>query len=138
MPVQIAPESELGIELGKWERRSTYVHKSLPAMLYKAFPHPGHGGKVMCGDPGVAVGEAEAEAFTRRCQLTVQSDAELERALADGWRKTPDQALAYYEGLQQAIATAAAEANFHATSMTPKAQAERSAREKATHRQVPE
>lgn len=136
MAVIIPAESELGIELAKWERHGSYRFVPYPAMLYKAFPRDN--GKVMCGDPGVAVGEAEADAFTRRCQLTVQSEAERERALADGWRPTPDLALAYYEGLQRDIATAAAEANFHATSMTPKAQAERAARDKATHKQVPE
>jgi hypothetical protein len=130
----ISPESELGIELSKWE--VPYRFQRYPAMLYKAFPR--ENGKVMCGDPGVAVGDAVAEAFTRRCQLTVGNESEQARAIADGWRKSPDDALAYYEGLQRDIATAAAEANFHATSMTPKAQAERSAREKATHKQIPE
>ena len=136
MGVIIAPESELGLELSKWERHSSYQHKSFPKMIYKAFPR--ENGKVMCGDPGVAVGDPEADAFTRRCQLTVQNDAELERAQAAGWRQTPVGAIAYYEGLQRDIATAAAEANFHAQHMTPKAQAERSARDKATHKQVPE
>jgi hypothetical protein len=136
MGVLIAPESELGQELDKWETHGRYVHKPFPKMIYMAFPR--ENGKVMCGDPGVAVGDAVAEAFTRRCQRTVQNEAELERAQAEGWRQTPDGAIAYYEGLQRDIATAAAEANFHATSMTPKAQAERSAREKATHKQIPE
>lgn len=136
MGVLIAPESELGQELARWETHGTYVHRAFPKMIYMAFPR--ENGKVMCGDPGVAVGDPVAEAFTRRCQRTVQSEAELEHAQRDGWRQTPDGAIAYYESLQRDIATAAAEANFHATSMSPKAQAERSAREKATHKQVPE
>lgn len=140
-------ESEYDKELARWNTpRNKEVsgqpgvmgfgavgYEEYPKMLYKAFPDDT--GKVKCGEPPPQMylyadmpsyqrAEAVAAAFTRRCQTTVKSAGEEDRAYADGWRPTQADALAYYEGLQQDIAQAAAEADFRAKRMTPAAQAE--------------
>ncbi len=135
MAVVLSPDSELAKELAKWDQPN-YRHVPFPKMVYKAWPR--ENGRVECGDPGVAVGDAVAEAFTRRCQRTVRDESEQRIAQGQGWYDTPTAAIAGYEAEQRAVATAAAEANFAVTKMSPKAQAERTKREAATDKQVPE
>ena len=62
-------------------------------MLYKAFAYEKHGGKTMCGDPLAAVGDPDAETFSRKCQLIVRDESERDRAMSDGWAATPTKAL---------------------------------------------
>jgi hypothetical protein len=123
----ISPESELGIELAKWNK--PYVYKEFPRMVYKAYARDN--GKVLCGDPA-------DEGFTRACQRTVQSEDELRQARTQGWAVSPEDALEQYEAGQRTIAEAAAEANHAAQRMTPKAQDERKKRDAATDKHVPE
>ncbi len=135
MGVIIAEDSELAKELAKWNK--PYVHQPFPRMVYMAFPR--ENGKVECGDAAVAWGDPVAEAFTRRCQREVRDERDLAAAKGQGWIEGgPDKAIQAYERRQQEIATAAAEANYAAQRMTPKAQAERKARDAATANQVPE
>jgi hypothetical protein len=149
----ISPESELGKELSKWDTPKRLGgmgpngYEPYPRMLYKAFQRDN--GKVLCMEPPpspylFSTAEAHeracmlAEGFTKQCQRTVESELEEERAKAEGWRNSPQDALEHYEALQRAIGDAAAEANFAAQRMTPKAQAERKAREAATDKHVSE
>ena len=112
--------------------RSEYV--AFPAMVYKAFPN--ENGKVMCGDPRTAMGEAKAETFARKCQLTVRSPEELEKALRAGWEETPDAALTRYDTDQRTIADTAAARHFSDQRMSAKAQAEAKVADDATHEHV--
>lgn len=153
MPIVHTGETEYDKELKKWntpKRLGGYGpdgYERFPQMLYKAFVR--ENGKVQCMEAPPQIShfremseylraEALATAFTNQCQCTVRSEGEYDRARKDGWRDTAKEALDYYEHLQQDIATAAAEANFAVTKMTPKAQAERAKKEAATDKQIPE
>ena len=134
MGVLLNPDSELAKELTKWDK--PYVYEPFPQMVYKAWPR--ENGRVECGDPLVAVGDAAAMTFAQRCQRVVHSADERRRAHAEGWRDTPAEALDAYEDQQQAIATAAAEVHAAVTKMSPKAQAEHKKRDQATDTHLPE
>jgi hypothetical protein len=132
MGLVINPESEYAKELARWntpKRDGGFGpdgYEPYPRMVYQAIAR---NGKAEVGDPA-------DEQFSARCQLIVRSEAEYDRARAQGWRATPTEALAHAEALQIAIATAAAEASFAAQRMTPKAQAERAALEAKTDKHV--
>lgn len=156
MPVLVNPESELGKELAKWDTPRNQIvphtnppvygmkpvgYERYPAMLYKAFKR--ENGKHMCLEPvpaeylfqkadEYARAVNAAEAFNRSCMRTVHSEGEERQAANEGWRKSPKDAIDHLEACEKAIADAAAEAAAAATRMTPKAQAERKAREAAT------
>lgn len=140
MGVVITEESELGRELKKWDTPKRLGgmkcdgFEPFPAMLYKA--HKRANGKVMCGDPGVVVGDAEATTFTNSCQLLVHDEDHKRRALNDGWRETPNEAIEYFERLEQEQGNAAAEAAFAVQRMGPRAQAELKAADESTHEHV--
>lgn len=134
MGIVLNPDSDLAKELARWEK--PYHFEPFPQMVYKAWPR--ENGRVECGDPLVAVGDATAMSFTARCQRTVKSAQELRQALNEGWRETPDDALAYYEAQQREIATAAAEVHHAATKMSSKAQAEHKKRDQATDKHLTE
>jgi hypothetical protein len=139
MPIVRTGESEYDKELAKWntpKRQGGYGpdgYEEYPKMLYKAFLDAN--GKAKCMEPPPLVhmyltmpeflrAEAIATAFTQKCQMTVRSAHEEDKAKADGWRRTPGEALAHFEALQQEIAQAAAEAQFAAKRMSDKARAE--------------
>lgn len=134
MAVVMNPDSALSHELEKWN--VTRPYQPFPRMVYQA--HARENGKVECGDPGVAVGEAGAEAFTRRCQLTVATEHDLQRAREAGWSLTPQDAIAHHEARQRAIADAAAEVHSAVTKMSPKAQLDHKRRDAATDKHLPE
>jgi len=140
MPVVHNPDSAFSREMDRWNlpkreggfNADGYV--AFPAMVYKAFPN--ENGKVMCGDPRTAMGEAKAETFARKCQLTVRSPEELEKALRAGWEETPDAALTRYDTDQRTIADTAAARHFSDQRMSAKAQAEAKVADDATHEHV--
>lgn len=136
MGVVVNPDSELGREMAKWEKPWVYVE--YPRMLYKAFKRDN--GKVMCLDNPLMyrdeAGALGAEAFNRQCQRIVRSDDERARAEAEGWRATVKDALDHFEALEQAIAQAAAEANFGVRRMSEQARAEKAAADAETHEHV--
>jgi hypothetical protein len=99
-----------------------------PKMLYKAALL---NGKAVLTDPF-------NEGFAARCQRIVHSEDEERAAKAQGWVEGPNAALEAFEAEQRKIADAAAEANWQAKRMSPKAQAERASREAATDQHVPE
>ncbi len=123
MALVITPESQLGIELAKWNK--PYVYVPFPKMLYKAQRRP---------DGVVSVGEADdrvfggqpgaAEAFSTTCQRIVRSEDELHRALNDGWREHPKEALDQHEAMERKIADAAAQRNYEDRNMGARAKAE--------------
>jgi hypothetical protein len=157
--IVISPSSELGRELRKWEQHHTiysidengesrpgnsYVFRPYPRMLYKAFER---NGQMKCLDSlpePTILWTAEqynqacllTETFNAKCTRTVGSEDEQHKAEAEGWRLTPQDALAYAESLQQDIAQAAAEAAYSAQRMSDAAQAELKQAEAETHRHV--
>jgi hypothetical protein len=130
MPVVYTPESEYKKELDRWntpKRQGGFApdgHEEFPLMLYKAFAYEKHGGKTMCGDPLAAVGDPDAETFSRKCQLIVRDESKRDRAMSDGWAATPTKALEVYETAQQGVARAAAEEAFRVKRMSDKAEQE--------------
>ena len=142
MPVIHNPDSAYSREMTRWDlpKReggfNTNGFAPFPAMVYKAFARDN--GKVECGDPRTAMGEAQAETFARKCQLTVRNQDELDKALKAGWAETPDDALTRYETDKVAIATATAERHFSDQRLGALAKAEAASADAATHEQVPD
>jgi hypothetical protein len=153
VPVLITPESELGKELARWDTPKRLGgmkcngYEPFPKMVYKALKKDT--GKVVCMEPEPSpigfLTDAEylracsqAAAITAQCTRIVHDDDQFRQAKNEGWRESPADALEAFEALEQAVARAAAEANHAAQRMTPKAQAERKAREAATDKHIPE
>ena len=140
MAVVQSPDSEYSRETSKWDLPksqggfNTNGIEPFPVMLYKA--HARSNGKVMCGDPLATVGDAEAEAFSRSCQLIVPSQDGLDRAYREGWSDSPENALEAYERAQIDIADTAAKRHFSDQRMSAQAQAEASVADGATHEHV--
>ena len=140
MAIVQSPDSEYIRETTKWnlpKRQGGFNangFEAFPVMLYKA--HARDNGKVMCGDPLATVGDAEAEAFSRSCQLHVRGPEDLARAYREGWADSPEAALAAYERAQIDIADTAAKRHFSDQTMSAQAQAEAAVADAATHEHV--
>lgn len=126
MALAINPETEYGKELAKHNKPWSFV--AFPMMLYMA--HDFHGVP--------SAGEPSDEQFTKRCQLTVNSEAELRKALDKGWRKTQVEALARHGSKQRDKSDVAAARNYEDRNMSPKAKAEAKKVEDDTDEHVPE
>jgi hypothetical protein len=135
------PDSEYSRELAKWNTQKRHGgfgpngHEEFPKMMYRAMERDN--GKVMCGDPAAATGDAVGEAFSRSCQTVVNDQDEMDKSLKQGWHDTPDLALAGYEDNQESIADIAAMRHFSDQRMSETAQAEAKAADDATHRHMP-
>lgn len=157
MAVIITPDSEEALALAKFEQfpgkygdpGNPYRFRPYPQMLYLATVRDD--GRIVCQDEPPVVrkpgkdGEDEYtfrlkqwEQRMRATQKIVKSDSERSAAEAAGWRSSAALAIAYQESLQQDMAQAAAEANFAATKMSTKAQAERKLREAFSDKHVTE
>jgi len=135
------PDSEYSREMAQWNTqkrnggKNANGYEAFPSMLYKAFARDN--GKVMCGDPLAAVGDAVGEAFARSCQLTVGNEDERDRALAQGWSIGPMEAIEKYEHDMQSIAEVTAQRHFADQRLGELAKAEAKLADDATHEQVP-
>lgn len=117
------PHTEYGKELAKWNVKRPYAE--YPKMMFRARQLPS--GKWSCGEVSDSLFNGvpgSAEQWTNGCQLVVHSDAERDRAMGDGWRDHPKDALEHQEALQRAIADAAAERAYADRNMSEKAKAE--------------
>jgi hypothetical protein len=110
-------------------------HQDFPKMMYRAQPNAS--GKIMCGHPLAAVGDAAGEAFSRSCQTIVQDQEESERMIKRGWYDTPDLALSGYEQDQKSLAEIAAMRHFSDQKMSSLAQEEARVVDNATSEHVP-
>lgn len=158
MAILISPESPYGQELAKWNRpRNQSVagpngeavpgmrapgFEMYPRMVYRTqLTHNNQTRSLMPTPDPRNYGNGEEQRLAlerdglmvddhnRRCCLKVHNDAEYERAVSDGWRDSPADAVEHAEGLAQDIARAAAESAAGAEKMSAKAQRERKARE---------
>jgi hypothetical protein len=126
--VVISQDSELGKELARWNapKREGGMNANgfepYPAMLFRAARHST--GKVMCGHPGAATGDAEAMAFTNQCQFIVQDAEEHAKMRRAGWHESPQGALDAFEQDERVTADAAAEEQFRVKRMSDTAQRE--------------
>lgn len=142
MPMVISPESAYGKELAKFEKPWVFVE--FPKMLYRAIKVDGKnicmmGAPDSWGFPDAATHQhaiLKAEAITKSNQRIVQNADEEQRAYGEGWRTSPTLALEHAEALDNAIGTAAAEANFHARRMGEGARREHQEATDSTHEHV--
>lgn len=142
MGVQISPDSALGQELSKWEK--PYVYREFPKMVYYArkvdgkaiclMPMPSQFGWRDPAEYQMAI--LQAESITKSNQRIVHDADEEKRAREEGWRETPQAALAHLEAVEQEIGKAAAEANFGARRMSDAAQREHRAATDSTHEHI--
>lgn len=105
-------------------------YERYPAMLYKA-RRKDERGPYLCVDP-------HDEGWSGANQLTVRNAHEEERALDNGWRRSPQEAIDYCLALDKEISDAAAERAMADKRMSPRAQAEAAAADEATADHVPE
>lgn len=117
------PATEYGKELAKWNVKRPF--SQYPLMMFRPRQLPS--GKWACS----AVSDAlfggvpgSAEQWSNGCHLVVQSDSERERALGDGWRDSPKEALDHREAVEREIADAAAERAYSDRNMSERAKAE--------------
>lgn len=119
-----------------------------PAMLYKAQKKSNGKVVVIDGEPdlnhfsGLTASDDYSRAlfavtaFNKQNQRIVQNKDEEKRAHDEGWRDTPQEALSFYERLEEEIGRAAAETNFAVQAMSAKAREEHRAATDATHEHV--
>jgi hypothetical protein len=110
-------------------------YQDFPKMMYRA--QPNENGKVMCGDPSAAVGDALGEAFSKSCQLIVNDQDDMDKSVKQGWYNTPDLALVGYEDDQKSMADIAAMRHFSDKAMSQLAQSEAKAVDDETNLHVP-
>ena len=135
------PDSEYSREMTKWNTQKRHGgfgangYEPFPKMVYQARAR--ENGKIMCGDPLAAVGDAVGEAFARSCQQIVQNQEELDKSVKQGWYDTPDLAMAGYEMAQRSMADIAAMRHFADQRMSAPAQMEAKMADDATHEHLP-
>mgnify|MGYP001610618556 CR=1 FL=1 len=114
--------SPYGQEMRKWntpKRDGGYNangYEEFPRMLYKARRRE-TGGPIVCVDP-------RDEAFSASNQTTVRNEEELQRALSQGWRKSPQEAIEYADRFDSEMARAAAHRIFEDKRLSEKAKIE--------------
>jgi len=126
MSLIITPESAYGQELAKWNVKRPFA--PFPRMLYMARKRP---------DGVMSIGESDdtlfgnrpgaAEAFTGTCQITVQTESEMNKYMELGWRPTPAEAIERYQAKEKYISDAAAHRAYEDRNMSDAAKAEAAA-----------
>ena len=128
-------------ELKKFERPMDYNPKAnpFPKMLYHAQSRPDGLPSVgetldslFDGSPGAA------ERFTAKCQRIVRDEAEMAKAIADGWRETPAQAMEAAHARHFELAKQTAHRKFEDRLMSENAQAEAASFEENFEDHLPE
>lgn len=137
---RVSQDSKIGKELLKHERPADYRPEKnpFPKMLYLAHHRPDGRRSVgevvdsVCGGyPGAA------EQWTRRCQLTVQNEAEMQKAFEGGWRAHPQEALDHLESKDLAESTLTAQRHASDQRMSEKAQREAAEADLSTLKHIP-
>lgn len=128
-------ESNYAKELARWDapRRAGGMRpdsfEAFPAMVYKA-RRAGVG-------PYVVVDPRDEQWTMANC-LTVQSPEMLDRALKQGWRQSPQEAIEYAVAEDKRIADEAAARAYSDRNLSEKARAEAEAYEAQSFEHVPE
>jgi hypothetical protein len=109
-----------------------YVYREYPKMLYRAQHHDG---KAVCmaAPPDSSLfkdgrefqlAEERARRFTESCQLIVGNPEERQRAMENGWRESPAEAVAYLAGRDRAESNATAHRLYEDRNLSEAAQRE--------------
>jgi len=117
-----------------------YSYRPFPKMVYRA-EH--HNGKVCCmaapPDPNeyrdgreYERAAALADRFTEKCQRIVQDQTEYSRAMEDGWREGPAEAIAHVLQRDRVVADETAERNYQDRNVGAGARREMAEVERAT------
>ena len=146
---RISTESKLGKELQTWERKPDWTPEKnpYPKMLYRA-QHRKDGRRSVHEVDDAFFAEVDergfrrivpgaAEQWSRGCQLTVYNEAERSRAWEQGWRDTPQEALASLEQRDNAVSNETAARHYSDLRMSEKAQREAAEADQSTLKQVP-
>ena len=150
------PGSKLGLEMERWEQfpsawgnnpGNPYKFRPFPRMIFKAQkvngkPH------VMMPDPNRFEYKTRDEfkaafdykqRFDSECQRIVQSEAEFSRAMEDGWRASPDEAIQHVMGRDDMISRETAEREYRDQKMSEPARREiKAAKDAAGNEHLPE
>lgn len=123
-------------ELRKWDLPKSQggmrpdSFQMFPKMVYRA-RRPDSGGPILSVDP-------RDEKFSAQNQLIVNSESEWTKAKDNGWRDTPQEAIAYANSLEDAVSMAAAHRAHEDKRMSEKAKAEAAAADAETAEHLPE
>ena len=157
----VIPGSPSQRELAKWEQfpgdkwafgnpGNPYRYRPFPKMVYRAERRDG---AIKCmesapdrlefrgdaaGDRSFSLAEEAARRFTERCQLIVKDEAEYQRAMENGYRETPQEAIAFLNAREDARSQEMAHRNWDDRNMSEKARAEIAAAELAAGEPLPE
>lgn len=146
---RVSTESALGKELLQWERKPDYRPEAnpFPMMVYRARHRPDGKRSVSevndklfaerSPDGHLIVNPGAAEQWSAGCRDTVKNEAELTRALQNGWRKTQQEALDLLEERDRGISDLAAERHHGDARMSEAAQREAALVDQSTARHVP-
>lgn len=145
----ISTDTTMGKEVLKFEQPNyNPAANPYPKMLYKAARNPSGKVRVMENaidfagtiwkDAELSKEQDRIEFFNRQNQFTVKSEEEHKKALNEGWRNHPDDAIKHYEERERAIGNAAAERAHSDSKMSEKAQAEAKAVDDSTEHHVAE
>ncbi len=138
---RVSSESALGKELMKHERtRTGWTPEAnpFPKMLYRAQHLQGKRSVHEVLDSKCGGYAGAAEQWSRQCQLTVGNEAEMQRAFENGWRATPQDALAYLESRDNEISNITAARQVADSTMGPVAQREAAEADQSTLKHLPE
>ena len=150
------PGSKLALEMQKFEQfpsawgpnpGNPYKYREFPKMMFKAQKINGKP-FVMMPDPQrfdyrsrdefKAAHEQKAR-FDADCQRIVQDDAERSRAIEDGWRDTPDEAIAFVNARDDQVSQATAEREYADRNVSDAAKKEiRAAKDAVGNEHLPE
>lgn len=109
-----------------------YVKREFPKMLYRAHHYQGQV-RCMAAPPDVGMftsqqellrAEESARRFNESCCRVVQDEREMTRAMQEGWREHPDEAVAFVKARDEAVSTAAAHRAYEDRNLSEKAKRE--------------
>lgn len=145
---RVSRESKLGKELLTWEKKPDWTPEKnpFPKMLYRARHRPDGRRSVheildslfpVQGERGPMVVAGAAEQWSRGCQLTVNDEAEMIRAMEQGWRAHPKEAMEYLEARDNAVQNETAERHYKDVRMSELAQREAAIVDCSTLKMIP-
>lgn len=153
----VVPGSNLQKEMARFEQfhskwttaagpGNPYTYRRFPAMLFRAEYRDG---KPQCmapqpdrydfrDDRQFQHAEEAARRFTDRCQRIVKDESEQQRAMEDGWRTSPEDAIAYLKAREDGVSREIAHRNYDDRNLSEQAKAEITAAELEAGEPLPE
>ena len=144
--IAIVPGSNYQREMAKHEQfgdskwafgrpGNPYTYRPFPKMLFRA---ERYNGKIACmaappdpyefpNDREYRRADAQAEAFTKRCQREVKDEVEMQKAMESGWREDPAEAVKALEARERFQSEAAAHLNYEDRNLSEPAKREAAA-----------